>query len=139
MAFLLTAMYLSAQNESCYYDSAGNRISRTVVVPALRSAPANNKEEDMVPFREQFFKDLQIKIYPNPVQGLLQVDFQGIDFTGDDNKAEISLFGSKGQMLLQCKVISPFTSVDLSNYPEGIYILRLTVNGKSAECKIIKR
>ena len=131
-------LQFSADNAivSYAYDQAGNRISRKIV--PLNSSPANVKkhEEDPapVPVVEQL-GERTITIYPNPTKGAL-----GVEITGGNDKDEMRmvLFGPQGTQLQSHKVRSGTTSLNLSSYPTGWYILRVQAGEKMTEFKIIK-
>jgi hypothetical protein len=125
-----------AQTVEFAYDEAGNRISRTLMLPApgLR---AGETEPDATPvLEEQLDPDLQVKIYPNPTEGLLQVEFSGME-AGET--AQLALFGLNGEKLLQTTATYLLTPVDMSEYPAGVYLLRLIIRGKPTDYKIVKQ
>ncbi|GHV43774.1 hypothetical protein FACS1894180_3860 [Bacteroidia bacterium] len=128
-----------AQSVSFGYDAAGNRVARTVVLPASSNAPRLQSGEDETPpepFVEQLAQDLQVKIYPNPTKGLLQVELNGLD---SDETAQITVFSTNGTLLLQTAATAALTPVDMSAYPAGVYVLTLTIRGKPTDYKIIKK
>ncbi len=59
-----------------------------------------------------------IKIYPNPSSGLFNFEIQN----GNYEDYRVSVFNTIGQLMLQLKPNS--STLDLSNLPEGIYLLR---------------
>jgi hypothetical protein len=124
-----------AQSVTFGYDAAGNRISRTVLMSAPQAAP-RAAEASQEPFVEQLAADLQVKIYPNPTKGILQVELTGIE--DDDETPQIAVFGINGTMLWHTNATSTLNSVDLSQYPAGVYVLKLTIRGKQTDYKIIK-
>ena len=71
------------------------------------------------------FKDL--KIYPNPVKGLLHIDNQEV--------IKYQLFNSLG-MQIQSKALSIGGTIDCSNLSAGFYILNL--ESQSGEKKVVK-
>lgn len=114
------------------YDPSGNRISRTIVLDK-----SSMEEEEAAPtLVEQLTADLQVKIYPNPTKGLLQVEITGNE---SENKIPIAVFNMNGQQVLVTKTAGQLSPVDLSGVPEGTYILRLTVKGKNENYTIIKK
>lgn len=139
LLFSLFALFASAavaQTVQFAYDETGNRISRTIVltIPSLR-ADGSGQDEALL-FEEQLAADLEVKIYPNPTEGLLQIEILGMEL---DEKAQFALFGLNGEKLLQTAATSQLTPVDMSKYPAGIYVLRLTVRGKPMDYKIVKQ
>jgi hypothetical protein len=133
--FALFASATAAQTLQFAYDEAGNRISRTITIlsPDLR---AGEERQDVTSLVEQLATDLSVKIYPNPTKGLLQVELLGI---GTDETVQLVLFGLNGQVLLQTDTTSKLVSVDMLEHSTGVYVLRLTVRGRSTDYKIIKQ
>lgn len=118
------------QNRVSYtYDIAGNRISRKIITISTR---ANSKA--IIP-TEDDFGEQKIIIYPNPTKGDLAVEI-----TGGDIKDEITmfLFSIKGTLLQKKSSTVGKTTIDMSAYPAGWYILRLITGNKTTEFKIIK-
>jgi len=139
---LFTSLTL-AQTVRYAYDPAGNRISRTIVLNTLRSAPQNETEEEeeeekeaSPTFVEQLTDDLQVKIYPNPTKGLLQIEIAGNE---NDNNTPIAVFNQSGQQILATQTAGQITPVDLSGVPAGTYILRLIIRERTENYTIIKK
>jgi hypothetical protein len=136
--FALWASAVASQTIQFAYDEAGNRISRVIVFNTsgntLRSGGAETDATSL--FEEQLATDLQVKIYPNPTKGRLQVELSGME---TDETAQFALFGLNGEKLLQMETISPLTPIDMSTYPTGIYVLTLTIRGQSTDYKIVKQ
>jgi hypothetical protein len=126
------------------YDPAGNRISRTVVLynpfraPRAGIGETEEMEEQAIipPFVEQLTADMQIKIYPNPTKGLLQVELAGIF---DNKAANITVLTLNGQIIMQTQASGQTTNIDLSAQAAGVYLLRLTIGSKVTDYKIIKK
>ncbi len=133
----LVPLSTTAQNMVSYaYDYAGNRISRRVVL--LNSNPTHVKKDTTAvaapPVVDQL-GDRKITIYPNPTKGALAVDISG----GDANdKLNIILFSPQGTVLQSKPVVSGTTPLEMTDYPVGWYILRITAGEKLTEFKIIK-
>lgn len=131
---LILAFEGSAQTSYIFgYDASGNRTSRTI---ALKSAfiPQN----DTIAAKQKTFEDLignrEVKIYPNPTKGLLQVELPYIE----NLNATIRVYGMQGALVKEMKVKDYTTDVDLSRYPNGMYILKISIDNLSSEWRIIK-
>ena len=145
-SLLFAGILLAQQNIKFAYDPAGNCISRTIVLGpngAPNRAPDNvpqldtEVEEEAAPtFVEQLTADLQVKIYPNPTRGFLQVEIIGNE---NDNKTQIAVFNQNGQQVIATQSSGQLTSVDMSSFPAGIYILRLSINERIENYTIIKK
>jgi len=135
---VLTAIPVSSQTVNYAYDPAGNRISRTIVLgPQKNASQTNTEQEESAPtYVEQIAAGLQVKIYPNPTKGLLQVEIIGND---DDANTPIAVFNQSGQQVVATQTAGQLTPVDLSGVPAGTYLMRLIIREKSEVYKIIKK
>lgn len=133
LLLLLSAFLLSANADkvSFSYDSAGNRVRREIVIEK-KSAPANAVAE----YFSDMLSEKEIKIYPNPTEGLLKVEICGYD---DPDNCRISVYTMSGQLVLASDVTSPFTEVDITTQPDGMYIFLIVLNGEESTWKIIKK
>jgi len=125
-------------NLSYTYDAAGNRISRTIMLGfgKTQAMPDDEMPEnaDDEPPLVDVLNNLQIKIFPNPTRGELAVE---IASTGGE-QVQITLFSINGEFLLTKQAATSRTTVDLSAFPTGNYILMLTVDGQNRQYKIVK-
>ncbi|GHU71852.1 hypothetical protein FACS189413_14090 [Bacteroidia bacterium] len=130
-----TTIPLFAQEVGYYYDEAGNRTERaiwftsTTTTNSLRSSQAISAMEDIVARQA-------IKIYPNPTDGVLAVEI--VDFSGD-LQADLYLFDASGKEILRQLSASAYTTFNISNQPNGVYLLRIMIEGESVTWKIIKK
>lgn len=129
---LVAPLLLFAQNRIAYaYDAAGNRVSRTIVLPtrsASQSTEKSNYYQDMV-------ADKRMKIYPNPTKGQLKVEILGLN---DDNQCSLAVYTMNGVQVFKTITKSEITLIDLTNVANGYYLMKATVNGKATSWKIIK-
>ncbi len=125
-----------AQQISYTYDSAGNRVSRTIVLATpVRSTRSGDNSQDSVFYRE-VNGPTEIKIYPNPVKSVLTVTIRGYE---QSMAGEISLFNLGGQQLLNLPIHEEITQIDMHNFSKGNYVMNITLNGKSTPWKVIKQ
>jgi hypothetical protein len=93
------------------------------------SAPANRKYESNVFELHVYYSptgldesETQVKVYPNPTQGLVTLEAEGM--------LEVSVYNALGQCVLKKEVAENQSVVDLQNRSEGLYLLRIkTENG----------
>lgn len=74
-----------------------------------------------------------IKIHPNPSSGIFNID---CNFDSDNLFLEV--YNALGQKILDQKILSENTNIDLSKYPRGIYYLKIIGADKQEVIKLIK-
>lgn len=121
---------------SYQYDNNGNRTAKVIVLNTLKNndfAELEADNDDSIVFDDKLGES-SVKIYPNPTKGLLRVDIQ--------NDSEISGFieiiNNVGKTICKTSDISLENQLDLSNQPNGVYVMRIIINGKTSTWKIIK-
>lgn len=77
----------------------------------------------------------QIIIYPNPTNSLLTLETSEVSF---GNLSDIKIFSILGEQLYSSPINSKTTTIDLSNYGTGTYILVTRINGILKTYKILK-
>lgn len=137
---LLVALFVSLSGHaqttiSFEYDDSGNRNLREVISLKSASVPNSltngNQEEEIL---ESLIGVQETRIYPNPTKGLLRIDFPAL--TGQ--KTAITVHDQSGKLVIQQSDSGRRATVDLSNYPSGFYIMRITIGQDQKEWKIIK-
>ena len=116
------------------YDAAGNRISRTIVLSPI-SAQAPSEEKPPVVYSE-VFADIQLKIYPNPTDGLVKVEIYNLP---EGETAQIWVYAMSGQLLTSFKDVSKAVDINISGQPAGVYVMRIVSGKFRTEWKIIKK
>jgi len=136
--YLLTTLTLHAQNSVSYtYDAAGRRVQRTIVLNPMaeKSALADSVNQK----KKQVFEDnigtQKVVIYPNPTQGRLLVEIQGNE---NITNSTLYLFDLLGKLLICRNLTNSGLSIDLSNYSNGTYILKIVIDDKTSQWKIMK-
>ncbi len=74
--------------------------------------------------------DLDIKVFPNPTTSYLQVELEHYE------DVKYTLIDQMGRIIEQAEISDYLTTVDVSDYAEGIYYLQLFTAAK--ESKIVK-
>lgn len=76
--------------------------------------------------------NIGLKVYPNPVQDILT-----IEYTSDITNVEI--YNLMGQQLFSKKANAMNTSLDMSKFQAGTYLVKVTAGKVSKSLKVIKR
>jgi subtilisin-like proprotein convertase family protein len=75
----------------------------------------------------------QFRLYPNPAQDLLTIDFGNYAFA----KAHYQLYDLTGKIIASGSVTAPREQLQMTGISQGIYLLRLNVDGAAVTRKII--
>ena len=127
----------SAQGRIGYsYDAAGNRVKREIIMSVSKTmAKQQNFSSDNQSFSDMLC-DNSVKIYPNSSKGALKICIFGLK---DSDKCSLGVYTTQGVQILVEKVKTDNTDVNISNQPNGVYLLQITINGKSTTWKIVKK
>jgi hypothetical protein len=124
------------------YDANGNRITRTLIPLQLKSAiidfPVQYPDKlDITDKQKESILEgeLRIKIYPNPTKGILKIEIINLP---EEEIPALRLYDLSGLELINLNNLSPIYNLDISNYIDGIYILRIIINDKVTNWKVIK-
>ena len=118
------------------YDEHGNRIKREVkTITITKPQQVKKNMQDMEPTEDQM-GERTIKIFPNPTHGDLNVEISGAN---PKEELRIQLYNTQGAVLENKQVTEGTNPVDLSSYPDGVYILRIVGSATGLEYKIIKK
>jgi hypothetical protein len=117
------------------YDAVGNLTEKVIHLNNLKSARIN-KSVDSTLKKDDSFKSGEIKIYPNPTRGIIEIEIP----TNSENVMEFqfTVLDMNGKVIID-KRKEPFhTSLDLSRLPQGIYFLHIRQGNVVSKWKIIK-
>jgi hypothetical protein len=144
LTLLLSIATLTSHSQeiiiSYTYDLAGNRISRDTIIIGGGGKGSNDlkeekKESDKV-INDETFATGTVKIYPNPTQGLIEIE---VPVSEDNYELQIIVTDINGRKIIDENSKPPRTIVDLSNQPGGMYILILKQGETYSKWKIIKK
>ena len=169
LAIPLFCMAQSGLAFSYEYDAAGNRVLRKVIILDPQFAPPTSPPEDPVlaenlaeteeeltsqlssmspSFTEpttpedytQYFVEkmgqVEMKIYPNPTTEKITLEIAGWK---DLQTGTFQLYSLTGQLLQEQQVHSVTTTVSLAGLAKGTYILKVYINDRTEDWKIIKQ
>lgn len=121
------------------YDDAGNRKERIITLDVSSAATAEASEsrtkKKKVSYEEQV-GEFKVIIYPNPTQGELKVEIQT---TEERQEATFMVYDLSGSLLINKTSTRDITKLDLSPYPLGTYILRVSTGTYRSEWKVVKQ
>ncbi|MBL4708548.1 MAG: T9SS type A sorting domain-containing protein [Flavobacteriales bacterium] len=92
-----------------------------------------------IPFRKKNgnlnnrIADNLISIYPNPNEGLFTIDY----LSKSDEPYRYKIYNISGQLILEGKGIGK-KQLDLTNYPDGVYSIKIRSGDKISRQKLIK-
>lgn len=117
------------------YDLAGNRTSVNIQEIVLKNSSNANIDEDE-PLTDDLFGVREIKIYPNPTKGDLNILIQNGE---KDEKYQYLLFDLNGRKLMEFTYSGNGTvPLNLHSYSSGTYILVVRTSDGDLEYKIMK-
>ena len=133
--------YLSAFSQNAIrfaYDALGNRVKREIVLQnsdvVKRNMSSEEKKEDN--FYSDMLSEKQIRIWPNPTEGHLKVEIQGL---APEEKACLRITSMSGAVVNVKETTSPVSELDLSHCINGIYLLHIATGRQETPWKIIKK
>ncbi|MDR2293383.1 MAG: T9SS type A sorting domain-containing protein [Prevotellaceae bacterium] len=140
MMFFVT---LEAQKIVYVYDASGNRIQRIItrslsVDTAAYDKLTNDSIQD-VSNDDPFAKTadaFEVLVYPNPTQGMIEVEIPGLK---TNQKAQMQMYSITGSSVKQIRNLQKRQSIDMTGLSTGIYLLYITVDEKTVMKKIIKQ
>lgn len=85
-----------------------------------------------VPLGIEDFKTSSVKMYPNPVSDIFNV-------SSDKTIENITFYNMLGQQVITMNSSKSTEAIDLSNFQSGVYIVKVTVDGKVTTSRVIKK
>lgn len=141
LLFLLlhTSVAWSAYSQSFkaqyLYDENGNRIKATVFY--ISEGSIKPKEAEKILIDEQI--NTFINVYPNPTNGLLQIEVVNAPSEAFSNESNsLLVWDVQGKIVMSKIIDEPSHSIDLTGMPNGVYFLKLLFNGKVNHFKVVK-
>lgn len=113
------------------YDVAGNRVKRELISgssQAPRKKSIGSQTSEQIP--------MSVSVGPNPTTGKLKIRFSQ---WSDSNECHLLLSNMSGVVLIEKPLVSIQTTLDISTYSAGYYLLQIDLNGKKEIYKIVKK
>jgi hypothetical protein len=79
-------------------------------------------------------KENQIYIYPNPTNSIITINTNQNAFAKNNL---VTIYSLSGELMYSRSLSSKITTVDLSGFPKGVYVLNTTINGRSSTSKVV--
>lgn len=79
------------------------------------------------------FKDVEIKLFPNPVHNILHIELDRVEETA------VIIFDLNGRAVLKTKYTSNNKTINVTKLQAGVYFLKLHANNRMTTKKFIKR
>ena len=112
-----------ANGNSCYFK--GNI---TLAQPYYPEEIAVDQSSPYTAAEQVAINNSQIKAYPNPTNGVINLDFVQAQFNSD--RINIQVMDPSGKMILDQQINSSRTQVDLTAYENGIYMVKVMDDGE---------
>lgn len=119
------------------YDATGNRTERSINLVYSKSGlvdESSTRQQEIV--KDETFLPATILIYPNPTEGLLQIEI--IESGEGDSDFTLVVSDINGKQVLRKKKESTRTIIDLSDQPAGFYIFTITLGTVVSRWKVVK-
>ncbi len=78
----------------------------------------------------------KVKFYPNPFTNSINIQLNDVT---QNNKAELSIYNALGKEVMKQSITMQLTSIELNNFPSGIYFYKIVDNSQITESgKLVK-
>lgn len=140
-AGLVFAVGNSTQNVNYKFSDDISNVNATVIYYRLCSVDNDGKtsysEVRVIRISKQGENTVGIITYPNPVSNQLQIT---VPATWQNKKVSFELFNANGQMVKRTdnSNSSQTETINVNELGRGLYIVRVSCNGETAQQKIIK-
>ena len=145
LLFVIPLLCFAQNNLTRYYDydEAGNRVLRKTIelnfAPIPPDSTSNSDSQPLEPLAPEYFAEtidrVEIKIYPNPTTENVTLEIYNMEQL---QAGKFTLYSLTGQLLQEHPVHSTTTVVSMANLPKGAYMLKVKMNNKTEDWKIIK-
>ena len=116
------------------YDASGNRTERVIDLTKSAEITASSSSLSEEKLFEAELANLDIRIYPNPTKGVLKVEIPDIG----DIQPTLVIYNLQGKQLVHKTVSNQISTINLSDQPAGMYIMKIVYGQESLDWKIIK-
>lgn len=119
------------------YDTNGNRVLRQITIGGDKNAKDyRNLRGEETPSTTDNFESMSVALYPNPTDGQFVIETKDCD---KSNTLRATLITPTGEVIQDLTLVAQQVIFDLTHYPAGIYLLKLTVGTECHVWQIIKK
>lgn len=138
LILLCSAIQGNAQNFGmCTYDAAGNRLSRfTYNLERGGNSQKITEKVDRVDMANEQLGNHKIHVTYQSSTCTITIEVLGLD---NSDNCSAYIYNMTGQMVYNQSIVASPTEIDLFNSSNGVYLLRLSLNGENKCWKIIKK
>lgn len=122
-----------AQTVKFDYDNDGNVRQRKVLI---MSVPKQKQATETPAPVTQDLGEQKISLYPNPTRGEFLLSVQLLN---NKETNSYSLYSLNGSLIAKEPISGNSTTVNISEYPKGIYLLDIFLGDKVSRWKVIKQ
>ena len=117
--------------ETRVYRGAGNAIQSPDYGYSVRCL--QDQSSSLIELKEDFYS---FNVYPNPTTQFITLDYnKSAEFVGFD----VEILNVMGKNIKKVKVNSPSTSIDIRDFPNGLYLVKVCINDKTEVHQIFKQ
>ena len=92
-----------------------------------------DQSSSLIELKEDFYS---FNVYPNPTTQFITLDYtKSAEFVGFD----VEILNVMGKNIKKVKVNSPSTSIDIRDFPNGLYLIKVCINDKTEVHQILKQ
>jgi|WetSurMetagenome_2_1015567.scaffolds.fasta_scaffold12031_4 aminopeptidase N len=77
-----------------------------------------------------------MNVFPNPAKDRINISVPAENLNGN---ISVSIYGIEGKLLLTQEIVSENTEIDIRGFAIGVYVVRLSGDGKSGTSKFVKQ
>lgn len=132
--FITPVTPCNAQSIEFQYDAAGNRILRQIVMD--NTLKSSEVKSDILQTIKEDFREGELEILPNPTKGIVEIRHNE---QGEFKPVSVKVMAINGAIVFNGKMDSPVLQINLTDKPEGSYVMIITNDDKTLQYQIVKR
>ena len=122
-------MPAAAQRVEYRYDAAGNRVLKQIVLARSQA------QRGMAPAADKV-AGIGLTLWPNPTTGQVRIETPDLE---DGDRGQVTIYTTGGGLVQRQPMTGRVTTIDISASPQGVYILRIEIDGRQSCWRVVKR